>query len=229
MTSPRSSAGRPSCASWRALCARTGWWDSRDRRDGRDRQNGLCGTCRPPARSAIPGRADFPSAARAYAGAAADDPADALASLLQIFGVTAQQIPAGREARTSLWRDRLAGQRLLLLLDDAAGHEQVRPLLPGTPGSPVLVTSRRHLTALEEARAISFDTLPPAEAAELLVRLADRPDLTPGDAAVGEITRLCGFLPLAVGMLARQLHHHPAGPPRTWPPTWQRRVITGWS
>jgi len=143
------------------------------------------------------------------------DPADALASLLLTAGVPAAQIPPGTDARAARWRDHLAGKKILLVLDDAAGHEQVRPLLPGTPGSPVLVTSRRHLTALEEARAISFDTLPPAEAAELLVRLADRPDLTPGDAAVGEITRLCGFLPLAVGMLARQLHHHPAGPPRT--------------
>ena len=48
-----------------------------------------------------------------------------------------------------MWRDYLAGKLLLLLLDDAAGHEQVRPLLPGTPGILVLVTSRRHLTALE--------------------------------------------------------------------------------
>ena len=96
------------------------------------------------------------------------------------------------------------------MLDDAAGHEQVRPLLPGTAGSLVLVTSRRRLAALEDAAVISLDTLAPGEAAELLARLADRPGLDPGDAGVGEITRLCGYLPLAIGMLARQLHHHPA-------------------
>jgi len=58
------------------------------------------------------------------------DPADALASLLLTAGVSAQQIPPGLEARSRLWRDHLAGMRLLLVLDDAAGHEQVRPLLP---------------------------------------------------------------------------------------------------
>jgi tetratricopeptide (TPR) repeat protein len=138
------------------------------------------------------------------------DPADALVSLLQTTGVAAQQMPHDLEARTRLWRDRLADKRVLLLLDDAADSEQARPLLPGNAGCLVLVTSRRHLTALEGAQAISLDTLSPDKAAELLVRLATRPDLGAGDAAIGKITRMCGYLPLAVGMLARQLHHHPA-------------------
>ena len=138
------------------------------------------------------------------------DPGDALASLLLTAGVAAAQIPPGLEARMALWRDRVVGQHLLLVLDDAVGSDQVRPLLPGGSSSLVLVTSRRHLTALEDARSVSLDTLSPRDAAELLVRLAARPGLDPLDAAVAEITRLCGYLPLAVGMLARQLHHHPA-------------------
>jgi len=138
------------------------------------------------------------------------DPADALASLLQIIGVAAPQIPPDLEARMALWRDHIAGKQLLLLLDDASDSEQVRPLLPGSAGSVVLVTSRRHLTALEDAHAISLDALSPADAARLLVQLADRPGLDSGDPAVAEITRLCGYLPLALGLLARQLHHHPA-------------------
>jgi tetratricopeptide (TPR) repeat protein len=77
----------------------------------------------------------------------------------------------------------------------------------------VLVTSRRHLTALEDTQTISLDMLSAGEAAELLIRLAARPDLEPSDPAVAEIIRLCGCLPLAVGMLARQLHHHPAWTP----------------
>jgi tetratricopeptide (TPR) repeat protein/DNA-binding XRE family transcriptional regulator len=138
------------------------------------------------------------------------DPSDALASLLLTAGVSAAQIPPGLEARTALWRDRLAGRQLLLLLDDAADSDQVRPLLPGSAGSLVLVTSRRHLTALEDAHTLSLDTLTEQEAAELLVRLAARPGLDPGNPEVAQITRLCGYLPLAIGMLARQLHHHPA-------------------
>jgi tetratricopeptide (TPR) repeat protein len=138
------------------------------------------------------------------------EPADALASLLLTAGVPAGQIPPGLEARMALWRDRLAGKQLLLVLDDAATSEQVRPLLPGTGGSLVLVTSRRHLSALEDATAVSLDTLPPGEAAALLVRLAGRAGLSPADTAVDQITRLCGYLPLAIGMVARQLHHHPA-------------------
>ena len=141
------------------------------------------------------------------------DPADALASLLLTAGIAAQQIPPGLEARAGRWRDCVAGKKILLLLDDAAGHDQVTPLLPGTAGALVLVTSRRHLTALEDAQSISLDTLTAGEAAELLARLAARPGLDPGDPAVGEITGLCGCLPLAVGMLARQLHHHPAWTP----------------
>lgn len=137
------------------------------------------------------------------------DPADALASLLLTAGVGAQQIPPSLEARTQLWRARLVGKSLLLLLDDAAGHDQVRPLLPGTAGSVVLVTSRRHLTALEDASAISLDIFNPREAAQLLVRLAKRPGLKPADSAVADICRLSGYLPLAIGMLAAQLCHHP--------------------
>ena len=138
------------------------------------------------------------------------EPSDALASLLLTAGVPAAQIPPGLEARVALWRDRLAERQLLLVLDDAASSDQVRPLLPGPGGSLVLVTSRRHLSALDDAAAISLDTLPPGEAAALLVRLAGRAGLSPGDPAVAELTGLCGFLPLAIGMVARQLHHHPA-------------------
>ena len=139
--------------------------------------------------------------------------ADALASLLLTIGVPVARIPAGLEARMALWRDRLAEKQLLLILDDAASSEQVLPLLPGAGGSLVLVTSRRHLSALEDATAISLDTLPAEEAAALLVGLAGRAGLNAADPAVGEITRRCGYLPLAIGMVARQLHHHPAWSP----------------
>jgi tetratricopeptide (TPR) repeat protein/transcriptional regulator with XRE-family HTH domain len=137
------------------------------------------------------------------------DPAEALASLLAAVGVPASRVPSGLEARAALWRDRAAGHRLLVILDDAVSSEQVTPLLPGAGGSLVLVTSRRHLSALE-ATPVSLDTLRPDEAAVLLVRLAGRSGLTADDPAVAELGHLCGFLPLAIGMVARQLRHHPA-------------------
>jgi tetratricopeptide (TPR) repeat protein/transcriptional regulator with XRE-family HTH domain len=137
-------------------------------------------------------------------------PADALASLLLAAGVAVHHIPPGAEARASRWRDYVAGKKILLVLDDAAGHEQVRPLLPGTPGSLVLITSRRRLTALDDAEVISIGTLSPDEAVALLARLAGRPDLAADAGPAAEIARMCGYLPLAIGMLARQLKHHPA-------------------
>jgi tetratricopeptide (TPR) repeat protein/transcriptional regulator with XRE-family HTH domain len=143
-------------------------------------------------------------------GRAPADPGDALASLLLAIGVPAGRVPAELEARAALWRDGVAGRALLLILDDAVGSEQVRPLLPGAGGSLVLVTSRRRLAALEDARAISLDTLPPEDADALLLALTARSGLSRADPAVAEISRLCGYLPLAIGMLARQLHHHPS-------------------
>ena len=137
-------------------------------------------------------------------------PTDALTSLLLTAGVAASHIPPDLEARMALWRDHMADKQLLLLLDDAASSDQVRPLLPGAGDSLVLVTSRRHLVALEDAHAISLDTLPPGEAAELFTRLAARPEVNADDTAVTEVIRLCGYLPLVIGMMARQLHHHPA-------------------
>jgi tetratricopeptide (TPR) repeat protein/DNA-binding XRE family transcriptional regulator len=141
------------------------------------------------------------------------DPADALVSLLLTAGLTPAQIPSGVEARAALWRDRLADKRAILILDDAISSEQVRPLLPAGAQTLVIVTSRRHLVALDDAAAISLDTLPPGESAELFIRLAARPGLTAQDPGISDITRLCGYLPLAVGILARQLHHHPSWPP----------------
>jgi tetratricopeptide (TPR) repeat protein/transcriptional regulator with XRE-family HTH domain len=141
------------------------------------------------------------------------DPADALASLLLAAGLQARQIPPGLEPRAARWRDFLAGKKILLVLDDAAGHEQVEPLLPGAPGSTVLVTSRRRLAALGDAAVISLDILVRDEAADMLVRLAGRPGLQSADPGVGELTRLCGYLPLAIGMVAGQLRHHPAWTP----------------
>ena len=153
-------------------------------------------------------------------------PADALASLLLTAGVPAGQIPPGVDARAARWRDRAAGKKILLVLDDAAGHQQVRPLLPGTPGSLVLITSRRRLAALEDAAVLSLDTLTPDEAAGLLASLADRADVTADDACGGP-TRRAVWLPAAGDRDSRPAT---GSPPRLdrrpiWPPTWRRPAI----
>ncbi|MGH3917061.1 MAG: tetratricopeptide repeat protein [Pseudonocardiaceae bacterium] len=135
------------------------------------------------------------------------DPAEALATLLLARGVAPQQIPAGLAARELLWRAWVAGKKVLLVLDDATGAGQVEPLLPGGPGCLVLITSRRRLGGLDDAVSISLDILTPTEAAELFCRVAARPDLAPTDAAVTELSRLCGYLPLAIRLTARRLHH----------------------
>jgi tetratricopeptide (TPR) repeat protein len=138
------------------------------------------------------------------------EPAEALASLLRSIGVHAEQVPARLEDRAALWRDRMASKKALVLLDDASGTEQVRPLLPGTSRTLVLITSRRRLATLPEAVAITLDILEQREAAVLLVRLAGRSDLRPSTEGIADVTKLCGYLPLAISLMAGQLRHHPS-------------------
>jgi tetratricopeptide (TPR) repeat protein/transcriptional regulator with XRE-family HTH domain len=141
------------------------------------------------------------------------DAADALASLLIMIGVPARQVPDGLDNRIQLWRDRLAGRHLILVLDDAASSDQVRPLLPSATGTLVLVTSREMLTELDDVHVISLDTLPPKEAVDLLITLADRQDLDSDDPALVSTARQCGYLPLAIAMAASRLRYH-----RNWTP-----------
>ena len=119
-----------------------------------------------------------------------------------------EQIAADVDAKSAQWRDRLTGKRVLLLLDDAMGYEQVQLLLPGAASCLAIITSRRRIVTLEDV-SLPLDTLPPAHASELFNRIAQRPGQT-DPLAVGEITRLCGYLPLAVGLFAGRLRHHPS-------------------
>jgi hypothetical protein len=130
--------------------------------------------------------------------------------LLQASGIPAQFIPDGLEPRSLLWRDRLAGRRLLLVLDNAADTGQLTPLLPGEGACRVLVTSRRHLGDLPGAVVpVLLDVLTPEQAAEMFTRLALRAADNPDE--VAEVVRLAGFLPLAISLLARLFARH-----RSW-------------
>jgi tetratricopeptide (TPR) repeat protein len=136
------------------------------------------------------------------------NPAEALSTVLLAIGIAPQRIPAGLPARELLWRDHLSGKKVLLVLDDVTGPQQVDPLLPGTAQSLVLLTSRRRLATLDDAMPISLDPLALDEAAALFVRVAGRPDLQPTDAAVADVIRLCRYLPLALRLVAGRLRRH---------------------
>lgn len=134
------------------------------------------------------------------------DPAEVLYTLLTTMGVPAQRIPAGVDARAAMWRDHLVGKKVLLVLDDAASHQQVEPLLPASDGCLVLVTSRQRLTALD-AEVTSLNTLPRHDAETMFTRLSGR-RMGPADAAkVADVVRLAGYLPLAISLVAGRLRH----------------------
>jgi len=137
-------------------------------------------------------------------------PADVLGALLLGGGVAPSEIPSGLEARAGRWRDWMAQRRMLVVLDDASGSQQVQPLLPHSAGTMVLITSRQMLSALPGAMRLPIDELTPDEAARLFAHLAGRPDVHAADEAVADIARLCGYLPLAISLVAGQLKHHRA-------------------
>jgi DNA-binding SARP family transcriptional activator/Flp pilus assembly protein TadD len=131
------------------------------------------------------------------------EPGTALRGFLEALDVPGSQIPAGQDAQTGLLRSLLDGKRVLLLLDNARTASQVRPLLPGSPGCMVVVTSRDQLAGLvaaEGARLLPLDVLSPDEARELLTaRLgADRVSAEP--VAAAELIRQSARLPLALSV-----------------------------
>jgi DNA-binding SARP family transcriptional activator len=131
---------------------------------------------------------------------------DALDRLLRALGVPHQRIPRDAEERAALYRQRLAGTRTLIVLDNAVDEAQLRPLLPGESGCLVLVTSRRRLKGLDDAYALSLDVLPRSDALALLSTVSGRAD----DPALAEIAESCGRLPLALRIAAALLRHRPA-------------------
>ncbi|MCM6777565.1 tetratricopeptide repeat protein [Nocardia sp. CDC159] len=144
------------------------------------------------------------------------DPSEVLAGLLTDLGIDPRSLPDTLAARRNLWRDRLADKRILLVLDDAHSPAQIEPLLPAGSGCVTVVTSRRRLVALNGATPLALGVLDPDAAVHLFVALAHR--TITGDtgqsaadrAAAERIVELCGYLPLAIVLLAGRLAHHPA-------------------
>lgn len=136
--------------------------------------------------------------------------ATALDKLLRAAGVPGERIPADVEERAATWRAELTGRRMLLVLDNATDTAQVRPLLPSSAGSLVLITARRRLPGLQDCEFLSLDVLPDAEAATLFAIAAGdvRPAAEPE--ATEAVMRICGNLPLAVQIAGARLRHREA-------------------
>ncbi|TCO59419.1 AfsR/SARP family transcriptional regulator [Actinocrispum wychmicini] len=137
------------------------------------------------------------------------DPATALASLLHAIGVPAEHVPETLEDRAARWRAESAHRNVLVVLDNAASAAHVRPLLPGTAGSLILVTSRRRLVDLDVTHTLSLDLLPPDDAITLLARVIGHQRSAAEPAAVADVARLCGYLPLALRVAAARLRARP--------------------
>ncbi|HEV2640866.1 MAG TPA: BTAD domain-containing putative transcriptional regulator [Actinocrinis sp.] len=139
-------------------------------------------------------------------------PGDALGWLLRSLGVAPSSIPADPDGRSAVFRRRLAETRTLIILDDAAGAEQIRPLLPSGPGSLLLVTSRQPLTGLGDshtvASALELDELPQADAVALLHKVAGPGRVSDRHQGIAELIALCGNVPLAIRVAAARLRHH---------------------
>ncbi|GAB7036764.1 MULTISPECIES: AfsR/SARP family transcriptional regulator [Catenuloplanes] len=140
-------------------------------------------------------------------------PVEALHGFLEALGVPRSNQPATLDGLSALYRSVLAGRKILVVLDNARDDEQVRPLLPGTAGCAVLVTSRSYLGGLsvdEDARSVGLDVFRDSDALGYLrSRLgAARVDAEPWAAA--EIVRVCGGLPLALAICAAWAERSPA-------------------
>ncbi|MEU6195895.1 tetratricopeptide repeat protein [Streptomyces sp. NPDC047061] len=157
--------------------------------------------------------ADFPDGQlftnlRGYDATPAE-PAEVLGSFLRSLGTDPHAVPDAQQDREQMLRTLTAGRRLLMVLDNANGPGQVRPLLPGGPDSAVVVTSRAPLSSIEGAHPIVLGLLQPGEAVELLGRIAG-PDRVADDPRDAErLVALCGHLPLAIRIAGARLAERP--------------------
>ena len=143
------------------------------------------------------------------------NPADAVRGFLEALGTPGPRLPIGADAQVGLYRSLLAERRMLVLIDNARDADQVRPLLPGTPGCLALVTSRSRLIELiatDAAHPVALDPLTDDEAHELLRRRLGEHRCGGEPQAVARIVRECAGLPLALTLAAARAVASPAFP-----------------
>ncbi len=143
------------------------------------------------------------------------EPGEVLRGFAETFGVPVTRIPEGVDAQAGLYRSLLAGKRVLVLLDNARDVEQVRPLLPGSPGCLAIVTSRSQLTGLvaaEGAIPLNLGLLTVPGARDLLTRRLGAGRVASDPTAVDDIIDRCARLPLALTIAAARAAENPSFP-----------------
>jgi DNA-binding SARP family transcriptional activator len=136
-------------------------------------------------------------------------PMQVLERFLRVLGLPGSQLPEGLDARAEVYRDLIAGRKLLVVLDDAAGESQVVPLLPGGGDAAVLVTSRTRLAGLPGAQHIEVDVFDEDKSVDLLTRIIGPERVRVEPAAAMVVTELCGHLPLALRIAGARLAARP--------------------
>ncbi|MFE9454847.1 ATP-binding protein [Streptomyces sp. NPDC006739] len=137
------------------------------------------------------------------------DPSAVLDAFLRQLGVPAQAIPDSLDDRAAMFRNHLHGKDALIVLDNAAGEDQVKDLIPASPSCLVLITSRRSLTGLAGAVPCQLGLFREDEALDLLARIVGEDRTRAELQAAADVVRLCGHLPLAVALAGGQLLRRP--------------------
>ncbi|MGW6930786.1 tetratricopeptide repeat protein [Lentzea sp. NPDC054927] len=149
---------------------------------------------------------------RGHSKGGAAPPIDILAQFLSALGVPADRVPVDVETASAMFRTLTTDRRVLVLLDNAAGPDQVRPLLPSGPHCLVVVTGRDRMTglvAMDGARPVTLDVLSPDDAWELLARTLGAERVRAEPVAAAELAKLCAYLPLALRIAAANLAERP--------------------
>ena len=121
-----------------------------------------------------------------------------------MVSVPATQIPDTIGSRVALWRAQLSRRRAVVILDDAANPDQIRPLLPTSSRCLILITTRRRLGDLGNARTVTLEVLASGDAITLFRQIAGE-DRAQDTAQVAEVVGLCGRLPLAIQLTASRI------------------------
>jgi DNA-binding SARP family transcriptional activator len=150
------------------------------------------------------------------------DPGDVLADFLRALGVPGPAIPGDISGRAAQYRSRLAGRKVLIVADDAASPAQVLPLLPGTAGCALLVTSRTQLDEPAGAKLLPLDAMPPDDAVGLLTRMVGGQRVAAEPKAALDLVKACGALPLALRVIGGRMAARP-----DWPVSAALRRLTG--